>query len=130
MDEYLPFLLSDDQNFRLSDILKIEKKNPDGLHFSMKQVLNEDKSLSQRDSMVNKMLQRLSDANANDHRKRKIRYGSKLWMQGMTPEQIEEQQRRLLQGVPLNDESEEPFQNEGTSNESPSMQGPQFQDTA
>ena len=40
----------------------------------------------------------------------------------MTPEEIEEQQRRLLQGVPLNDESEDPYKNqEGTSNESPSM---------
>ena len=128
LDEYLPFLLSDDQMFPLSEILKIEKKNPDGLHFSVKQVLNEDKSQHLRDSIVNKMLQRLNDVNANDHRKRKVRYGSKLWMQGMTPEQIEEQQRRLLQGVPLNDESEEPFQQEGTSNESPSFQGVQCQD--
>lgn len=43
--------------------------------------------------MVNKMLHRLSESNMNDQKKKKGRYGSKEWMrmQGMTPEQIEEQ---------------------------------------
>jgi hypothetical protein len=57
----MPHLLSDDQNLNLADILKQEKKNLDGFHITAKQVLNEDKNQVQRDTIINKILQRLSD---------------------------------------------------------------------
>lgn len=54
LDEYLPFLLTDDHNQKLTDLLKQEKKNPDGLHLSAKQF--EERNPSNRESIVNQML--------------------------------------------------------------------------
>ena len=42
LDEYLPFLLSDEQNLKLQDILKAEKKN--GLSLTVKQLQQENKT--------------------------------------------------------------------------------------
>lgn len=115
LDEYLPFLLSDDQGMKLNDILKKEKKRADGLHFTVKQIVNEDRCPDQRNSVINQMLKRLSESVTVGERKKKKKF--KFQMNGMTTEQLEEQQRRLLLGIPLNDESEDLY---GTSNESPS----------
>jgi len=61
LDEYLPFLLDDDQDIRLEQILKKEKKVKDGFHFSAKQVVNDSQSVSVREEIVVKMLQRLNE---------------------------------------------------------------------
>lgn len=124
LDEYLPFLLSDDQSLKLPEILKLEKKKPDGLHFTPKQIMNEDKSKDTRSSIVNTMLKRLSETVHHNEKKKKKKF--KFNMNGMTAEELEEQQRRLLAGLPLdqNEESEDPFI---TSNESPSAHNLQLQ---
>ena len=38
LDDYLPFLLSDNQSMTIQEILKTERKKPDGLHLNMKQI--------------------------------------------------------------------------------------------
>jgi hypothetical protein len=50
LDEYLPFLLTDNQNLSLSEVLKEEKKSPSnsGLQATFKQPMNDE----QRESMV------------------------------------------------------------------------------
>jgi hypothetical protein len=70
--------------------------------------------------MVNQMLKRLSDSVMNAERKKK-KNSCKLFLQGLTPKEIEDQQRRLLEGVPMNnDESDELYMQENTSlNETP-----------
>lgn len=121
LDEYLPYLLSDDQNQKLADILKLEKKRPDGLHFTVKQIVNEDRCPNQRNSVVNTMLKRLSESVGMGDRKKRKKF--KFQLNGMTTEQLEERQRKLLEGYPVNDESDDMY---GTSNESPSAANAQL----
>ena len=44
LDGYLPFLIGDDMQNNLQEIIKTEKKKPKGLHVSMKQALNDDQN--------------------------------------------------------------------------------------
>ena len=69
LDEYLPFLLSDDQGQKLVDILRAEKKRPEGLHVTMKQLAADEPT--HRESMVSQMLKRLSESNATGEKRRK-----------------------------------------------------------
>ena len=75
----------------------MEKKLPEGLHATFKQINNEDRNPSTRESIVNQMLKRLSESNFNGERKKKKKNGSKLWMQGLTAQEIEEKQRKLFE---------------------------------
>ena len=52
LQDYLPFLLVTDQNQKLTEVLKEEKKKPNGLHANLKTVLNVDYNLDHRDSVV------------------------------------------------------------------------------
>ena len=103
LDEYLPFLLTDDHNQKLTDLLKQEKKNPDGLHLSAKQF--EERNPSNRESIVNQMLKRLSESQINSEGRKKKKNSSKLWMQGLTQKEIEEQQAKLFENCPLMSEN-------------------------
>ena len=71
--------------------------------------------------MLNGMLKRLSKFNENSidtvkENKKKKRNKNKLWMQGKTPEEIEEIQRKLLENAGMSDSE---GNQEATSNESP-----------
>ena len=89
LDEFLPHLLYDDQTMKLSDILKVEKKVQDGIALTSKQITNEDRNQSNRDSMVNQMLKRLSDSVVLGERKKK-RVSCKLLLQGQSAAELEE----------------------------------------
>ena len=62
LDDYLPFLISDDHNVKLQDLLKAEKKKgAQGITLPLKQVVNEERNQNYRESMVGQMLNRLSE---------------------------------------------------------------------
>lgn len=68
------------------------------------------------------MLKRLSESNFNGERRKKKKNGSKLWMQGLTAQEIEEKQSKLFENYGgQNDESEDLYNQDMTSNESPSV---------
>lgn len=88
LDEYLLFLITEDQNQKLTDILKTEKKLSTGIHHSLKQIVNEERTDTHRPAILNAVLKRLSESFSNgDHRKKKFKY----LMKNMTAEQLEEQ---------------------------------------
>ena len=120
IDEFLPFLLSDDQSKTLPEILRIERKKQDGLHATVEQASNP----KHRAHMLNGMLKRLSKFNENSidtvkENKKKKRNKNKLWMQGKTPEEMQEIQRKLLENVGMSD-SEGVQEATSNDNESPS----------
>ena len=119
LDDYLPFLLHDDQAKTIQEVLRAEKKRPDGLHCTLKQAVNEDMNPNYRHHMLNGMLKRLNDGQVSGEGKRKKKKNSsRMWMMGKTPEEIQEIQRRLLENVGMSDQDES-FE-AATSNESPS----------
>jgi len=65
------------------------------------------------------MLTRLSESQINGEKRKKKKNSCKLWMVGLTTEEIEEQQRKLFEKVGQFEESEDVYNNEATE-ETPS----------
>lgn len=57
LEDYLPFLLSDDQTKTVQEILKAERKKPDGLHVNMKQL----QEGNYKEYVVQQMVKRLGN---------------------------------------------------------------------
>lgn len=99
-------------------MLKQEKKKPDGLNLNIKQF--EERNPSNRESIVNQMLKRLSESQMNSEGRKKKKNSNKLWMQGLTQKEIQEQQAKLFENIPLLQEQESDM---GTSELSPAPLG-------
>ena len=67
LDQYVPFLLTDEQNISFSDLLKAEKKKNaeckgEGIHMlTQKQITNAERSQATREEVVNLMMKRLQN---------------------------------------------------------------------
>jgi len=98
LEDYFPFLLQDNQNLTLKDILLAERSSLEGIDIHPDMDIDEGWQRKNGVKMTEQLLKRLSQTQSErDKERKRIKKEKREWMKGLSAEEIKERHRQLFE---------------------------------